>query len=323
MANKLVDKTDMKILYYLDLDARTPYSEIGKKLRISGDAVQYRVVQMEKNGVIKGFYTVIDPSVLGFLSCRFFLKFRGTTSEAEKQIIDYFVRHPQYWWVDSIDGFRDLGVAAWLRSTEEFAERKKELKEKLGENLHILQESVYSAFYLYSRAYLAGLETDEEEPMVLCKGKKMDVDELDWKVLKTIANNARTSSLEIAKKTGVTPATALNRIRQLRKNGVIRRFRPMIDLPKLGYYWYKIEFSLKDYLVREKMLDFFARHPNIVYAYEAIGGADLEVELEVESYEKFREVLDQIKKKFGGQIESYQHLLWYKEHKITYIPVTG
>jgi len=322
MANKPVDKTNLKILYYLDLDARTPYSEIGKKLKISDDAVQYRVTQMEKSGIIKGFYTVIDPSVLGFLSCRFFLKFRGTTPQAEKQIIDYFVQHPQYWWVDSIDGFRDLGVAAWLESTDEFAERKKELKEKFGGNLHIVQESVYSAFYLYSRAYLASLETDEEEPIALCKSKKTEIDKLDWKILRMIANNARMSSLEIAKKTGVTPATVLNRIKQMKKDGVICRFRPMIDLSKLGYYWYKIEFSLKDYSAKEKMLDFFARHPNIVYAYEAIGGADLEVELEVESYEKFREVLDKIKKKFGEQIESYQHLLWYKEHKITYIPST-
>ncbi len=54
--------------------------------------------------------------------------------------------------------------------------------------------------------------------------------------------------------------------------------------------------------------------------YEAIGGPDLEVELEVESYAKFREVLDAIRTKFGENIETFRHLLWYKEHKITYLP---
>lgn len=320
MANKLADKTDMKILYHLDRDARISYSQIGRKLRLSPDAVQYRVVQMEKSGVIRGFYTVIDPSVLGYLSCRLFLKFKRTTPETEKEIIGYFVQHSQYWWVDSIDGFRDLGVAAWLESMGEFGEMKKELMEKFWQHVHLEQESVYSSFYLYSRAYLAGLETDEEKPAVLCRGKKADIDELDWKILGMVANNARASSLEIAKKTGVTPATVFNRMKEMKKKGVIVKFRPMIDLGKLGYYWYKIEFTLADYSVKKKMLDFFARHPNIVYAYEAIGGADMEVELEVESYEKFRVVLDQIKEKFGEKIESYQHLLWYKEHKITYIP---
>ena len=77
---------------------------------------------------------------------------------------------------------------------------------------------------------------------------------------------------------------------------------------------------LANQAVKKKMLDFFKRHPNIIYAYEAIGGPDLEVELEVESYAKFRKVLDEIRTKFGSDIESYQHLLWYKEHKITYLP---
>jgi len=68
------------------------------------------------------------------------------------------------------------------------------------------------------------------------------------------------------------------------------------------------------------MLDYFARHPNIVYAYESTAKADLEVELEVESYEKFREILDEIRTKFKGQIESYQHLLWFKENKLLFFP---
>ncbi|MEW6328510.1 MAG: winged helix-turn-helix transcriptional regulator [Candidatus Micrarchaeota archaeon] len=320
MANSLVDRTDMKILYHLDVDARQPYSIIAKKLRISDDAVQYRVTRMQKEGIIKGFYAVIDPSALGYLSCRFFIKFHLTTPKMEKEIVDYLVNDPQYWWVDSIDGFRDLGVACWLPNTVEFGKKKEELQEKFRENADIVQESIYSTFYLYSRAYLVGKDVDDAEPVVLCREKKTDVDALDWRILELIGKNARVSSLEIAKKLGITPPTALSRLKLLKQKNIIRRYRPMIDLGKLGYYWYKIEFKLRDYAVKKKMLDFFARHPNIVYAYEAIGGADLEVELEVESYEHFREILDSIKEKFGEEIEDYQHLLWYKEHKITYIP---
>ncbi|VVC00541.1 putative HTH-type transcriptional regulator [uncultured archaeon] len=321
MAKLLADKTDMKILRYLDLDARQPYSAIAKRLRLSDDAVQYRVTQMQKVGVIRGFYAVINPAALGYLSCRMFLKFRCTTPEKEKEIIDYFVQHPRYWWVCGIDGHRDLGVAAWLKSTGEFAELKNDLLGKFKDNVQIVQESIYSAFHIYSRPYLAGLETDEEKPLLLCSGGKAKIDELDWKILSLVANNARMSSLEIAKKTGVTPATVLNRLRGMNKSGVIVRYRPMIDLGRLGFYWYKAEFTLKSYAAKKKMLGFFARHPNIPYAYESVGGPDLEVEMEVESYEKFREVLDQIKASFGAQIENYQHLLWYKEYKITYLPV--
>ncbi|MFA5930280.1 MAG: winged helix-turn-helix transcriptional regulator [Candidatus Micrarchaeia archaeon] len=320
MAKILADKTDMKILYYLDLDARAPYSQIAKKVRLSVDAVQYRVAKMQKEGVIRGFYAVIDPSVLGYASYRFFIKLRCSTPKIEEKIISYFVADPQYWWVCSIDGFRDLGVACWLKSTNEFTEKKNELMGNFKENLGTVQESIHSAIYSYSMAYLAGKEIDDEEEMVLCRGKKTEIDELDWKILRIIANNARLSSMEIARTTGVTPATVLNRLRGMGQKGVIRRYRTIIDLGKLGYYWYKVEFMLTSQAVKKKMLEFFRKHPNIVYAYEAIGGPDLEAEIEVESYAKFREVLDEIRTKFGSEIESYQHLLWYKEHKITYLP---
>jgi DNA-binding Lrp family transcriptional regulator len=315
-----IDSTDRKILYYLDLDARRSFSDIAKKVRLSIDAVQYRVKNMEKEGVIKGYYAVIDPSALGFMSGRFFLKFHSVTSKREQEIIDYFVSDPDYWWVDSIDGFRDLGVACWIADTNQFAAKKAELQARFGSGVQITQESIYSAFYLYSRAYLADLKEDLVEPVVLCKAKSRPIDELDWKILRFIANNARASSLEMAKAMKVTPATVLNRLHKMEKEEVIRRYRPMIDLQKLGYYWYKIEFRLKDQTVKPKMLAFFKSHPNAVYAYEAIGGADLELELEVSSYEQLREALNDIKTKFGESIDTIEHMLWYKEHKITYVP---
>ncbi|VVC04565.1 HTH-type transcriptional regulator Ptr1 [Candidatus Burarchaeum australiense] len=325
MANSIVatadlDRKDLGILRLLDADARRPYSEMAKKLRMSKDAVQYRVERMKEQGVIRGFYAVIDPSVLGYMNYRFFLKLRGATPEIERKIIDYFVKDPRYWWVDSADGFRDLGVGCWLASAGEFAEEKAKVLGRFGQHIAKLEEAVFTAFYLYPRVYLEPKITSKIVPLVLCQGQKADVDELDWKILGLIANDARASSIKIAGKAGVTPATVLNRMKAMERKGVIRQYRAMIDLEKLGYYWYKVEFTLRDYSVKGKMLEFFRHHPNIVYAYEAIGGADLEVEMEVESYAKFREVLDAIRAKFGDKIDTFQHLLWYKEHKITYLP---
>jgi hypothetical protein len=57
------------------------------------------------------------------------------------------------------------------------------------------------------------------------------------------------------------------------------------------------------------MLSFFHQQPNIIYAYETISKNDLEVEMEVQSYEEFRNVLDEIRKLFGKSIKKYHHLL--------------
>ena len=99
---------------------------------------------------------------------------------------------------------------------------------------------------------------------------------------------------------------------------VIEAYRAQLDLARIGYYWYKIEFKLSSPTGKKRMLDYFAHHPNVVYSYETTGEADLEVEVEVESYEEFRRVLGQMRAEFKGFIESYTHLLWFKEHKLRF-----
>ena len=51
-----IDKTDRKILYELDLNARKPHSQIAKKLRINRSIVSYRINEMKKKGIIKGTF---------------------------------------------------------------------------------------------------------------------------------------------------------------------------------------------------------------------------------------------------------------------------
>ena len=88
MAYKL-DKKDKQILYQLDLDSRQSYKQIGKKSKLSREVVQYRIKQLEKKGIIRGYQTLIDVSKLGYLNCRFFIKFQKDSPEEENLVIEY------------------------------------------------------------------------------------------------------------------------------------------------------------------------------------------------------------------------------------------
>lgn len=59
------DETDMKILGFLQGDARMPFRGIAKKLGISDATVYNRVQKMVKKGVIKRFTADIDEKKLG------------------------------------------------------------------------------------------------------------------------------------------------------------------------------------------------------------------------------------------------------------------
>jgi len=60
-----LDTTDWAILRELQVDARLPYAEIGRRVGLSSPAVQERVHRMEDTGIIKGYHTQIDPAKVG------------------------------------------------------------------------------------------------------------------------------------------------------------------------------------------------------------------------------------------------------------------
>jgi hypothetical protein len=68
------------------------------------------------------------------------------------------------------------------------------------------------------------------------------------------------------------------------------------------------------------MLEYAHAHPNIIYIDEKIGGADMEFELQVESSEQFRGILSDIRHRFPDVVKDYDFLVYYKEHKLVYLP---
>jgi DNA-binding Lrp family transcriptional regulator len=63
----------------------------------------------------------------------------------------------------------------------------------------------------------------------------MDLDETDVKILKTLISDARLSSRQISKKSGVSIGTVLTRMKRMEKEGVVRGYAAVVDHEKLGY----------------------------------------------------------------------------------------
>ncbi|RAW44125.1 Lrp/AsnC family transcriptional regulator [Halorubrum sp. 48-1-W] len=61
-----LDDTDRAILRILQKDARTPFSEIARRIDMSSATVHDRVGRMEDAGVIEGYHASVDPKALGY-----------------------------------------------------------------------------------------------------------------------------------------------------------------------------------------------------------------------------------------------------------------
>ena len=66
MSNSEIDNVDLKILSYLMEDANQAYTDIAKKIYVSGGTVHVRMKKMEEMGIVIGSQLRVDESKLGY-----------------------------------------------------------------------------------------------------------------------------------------------------------------------------------------------------------------------------------------------------------------
>ena len=66
-----LDELDKKILSILMEDAKIPYTDIAKKLFVSGGTIHVRMKKLEEMGIVKGSNLVIDYGKIGYDICAF------------------------------------------------------------------------------------------------------------------------------------------------------------------------------------------------------------------------------------------------------------
>jgi len=315
-----LDAKDRKILEQLDLDARQSNSEIGKKSGLSKDAVGYRIRQMEKGGVIKGHYSVLNIAKLGFETYKLMLTFQNTTSRIEKEMIGYFAESPHVGWLVSCDGKYNLMAVCWVRNGAAFenffAGFLKEYAQYVRERDIIQITENHSC----PKSYLFGKERDETSDIFYSGEPELEADGTDLKIMQALANNGRAPLAELAKKIGITGEAVAYRLKQLKRKKLVQAFRPVINTPLLGYQYYNVLFRLHRFENIDGIFEYFKKHPNVIYFVKYLGTHDIGIDLEVKDSGELRRILRGIKDTFSEDIESYDTVLVYQEHKLSYFP---
>jgi len=102
----------------------------------------------------------------------------------------------------------------------------------------------------------------------------MELGQKDKKILNILVENSKLSLRQIAKKAGISVATAMHHIRKLEKEGVIRRYTASLDYEKAGY---DIEVIIEIRISKGKLFDVekkIAMHPNVFAVYDLTGAFD-------------------------------------------------
>ncbi len=318
-----LDLKDRKILYELDFNARQTASQIAKKVKLSKDTINYRIKRLENLGIIQGYYAVLDNSKLGYLNFRVYIKYFEITNQKEQEIISWLVNNKKIGWVAKKEGNYDLAFLVWVEDVYEFNEFWKSFEEKFKPYFLETHISIWTKLYHYRRAYLLNLKEDNSNTEVTGGSReKAEIDNIDYKILKFLAPNARISLVELGKKLNLSERAIAYRIKQLKSKGIILGYRALLDIAKLGYEYYKIDLKLGDAKIIKELMEIAKINPNIIYVDEMISGtADFEFDMQIQNKEKLFELISQLKEKFKSSIRSYEVSTTSKEYKLVYLPV--
>src|SRR3989338_2008632 len=316
------DLKDKRLLYELDCNSRQTIQQLAKKIGLSKDAVKYRMNKLINEGIIKSFNAVIDTGKLGFLSFRLLLKFYHLSPALEKEILDFLLKNKNLVWLVKVEGNWDVNTWFLYKSVEEMSLFWQELLRRYNNYIDKKEIGIYSNVTYFGRAYLLKNKYNSFSMPIVSLPKEIKLDKSKLMIVELLSKNARMSVVNIAKATGITHKTIINKIKELEKDKIIVGYRTEFNLEKLGYKYYKLHISTFNISPEKnkQLKQYIKQNPYIIFEDTVLGGYDIEIEIQIENEDKLRDLVEDLREKFSDIIKYYETLYYFKEYRLRFFP---
>ena len=293
--------TDFKLLLELDKNCREPLSLIAKKIKISQQLTSYKIKNYLENKLILSFNPFIDYVRFGYLNFRVYLKINYLSEEKFNALLKILQEHPSITELLECGGKYDLIAVFATLSPSEFNKKLKELISKYPSQLRNYTILTTIVTHYYSRYYLinpskgdVNLFRDPSRSDTLIGGDRsfLPIDEKDKKILELLRSDARIPNISIAKELKLDPKTIRQRINSLQEKTVVKAYRPIFNVQKIGFIVNKILLKYHNLSVEKEreLITFCKFNPNIIDLIKLFGEWDLELTVETKTREEFQKV---------------------------------
>lgn len=122
----------------------------------------------------------------------------------------------------------------------------------------------------------------------------MKLDEINWKILKCLQQNARQSNTEIAKKVGVTSPAVAERIRKMEDRGVIEGYFAKLSHTETNHQL-KAIITLRAFMGRLKpFLETVKTFDEVVNCYRITGNENIIMEVVLKNQQHLEQLIDRL-----------------------------
>jgi len=316
----MVDKKDFAILRALDRNARHTNSKIAKSIGISKEMVNYRISKMEREGILKSYFSVVDLFKIGNDVVKLLIKFQNVSESQQLKIVLWLKKRPEVAWIGNCDGQWNLIVVFNANNMNQLTTFTDLFNDHFGKYFQEKQLLISSEFMFFNEKYLSSDEKDYFEYKIETCKECVSLDQKDRVILFELSKNARISSVDLSKKVDITAEAVAQRIKRLLDQKIILGFKPRINFEKLGFRYNHLFVSVKDTSKIDDLIDYYKHHKNCISIMRYSGSYDFHLELVVSSDQELRDFLIEFREKFGSNLVDYQMLNIYDEHSILMKP---
>ena len=214
-----MDAYDKKILYELSKNGRISLKQLAQKIRLNQSTTLYRLDRLKKEDILLGTTTIINTYKLGYQGFRAYLHIHNTTPEIEENIKNWLIKRKEASVVGIMENHTEFVIMSWVSETKKFYNFAQALKEQFREYIQSFQVFPYNGTIYFPRKYISN--KNEKQKIILRINNKENFNELDLKILQSIAYDARKPALEISKELNKPARTIINRIKAMEKKGII------------------------------------------------------------------------------------------------------
>jgi DNA-binding Lrp family transcriptional regulator len=327
-ANKVeLDLKDKRILSLLAKNVRSPLTKIAKEVKLSRDAVSYRIKNYQKKGLIQGYITSVDISKFGYKNYHLFLKLNNPSKETEKNILKKISSLPFVRAVLKYSGNYDLEiglVAKDFKELDAFIEKitfccSNFLQEY--ELLLILDTYIAKTFPVgfFEEPKRDTKENNERDRLV---NERYKLDNKDIQILKIISQNSIASLSYLSQKINLSIDAVSYRMKKMYNAGIILSYMPVLNYTSLDYSLYGLLININPLNEENKKIlnDFIHSNKSVLWAVKTIGKFNTLIYFLVSDIEEFQENMISLRGLFPRQVNIYEALIAYEEYKYVYFP---
>jgi DNA-binding Lrp family transcriptional regulator len=322
----ILDKTNRKLLYELEKNSKLPAITLAKRIKVSKEVVSYRINRLQKEGILRSCTAIVDIAKLGYLTFRIYIKWQNIDLEEKKAFYEQIGKKKNVWTTTELHGKWDFAIFLGIKRDEyidKFHTIWDEIQSSYKNKIAETKIAIYAPIYNFNKRFFV----DEKEVLakevltrVSGEGKVIDHDELDEKIVLAFSPDVRQSLQNVAEQIGTSIETVRRRIKELEDKKVIVGYKIDLDLGKLNYQGYRVDFALNKMDRYNELFEYLKQHKYFYQINKSIGGADFETEIVVKDLPHLLLILEEIMTKFKGIVKNYEYMGYTTFPKLSIVP---